>query len=51
MKIIRIMSISKILIELCAIRQKVKIKNVYADIVCSVLSLGRTSKGLFKDKW
>ena len=33
MKISCIMSISRILIDLCAIRQKVRIKNTFADIV------------------
>ena len=32
MKISRIMSISRILIDLCAIRQEIGIKNTFADI-------------------
>ena len=36
-KIIRIESISKILTDLCSVRQYVKIKNTFADIDNSVL--------------
>ena len=38
MKISHIMAISKILIDLCAIRQEIGIKNNFKDIVYSVLS-------------
>ena len=37
MIISRIMSISKILTNICAIRQKIRIKNTFSSIVCSVL--------------
>ena len=37
MKISRIMYISKILIDLCSIRQKIRIKNTLADIAYNVL--------------
>ena len=37
MEISRIMSISKILTDLCSIRQKIRIKNTLADIAYNVL--------------
>ena len=37
MKISSIMSISKVLTDLCVIRQKIKIKNTFADVVYNVL--------------
>ena len=37
MKISSIMSISKVLTNLCVIRQKIKIKNTFADVVYNVL--------------
>ena len=48
------MSISKILIDLCTMRQKIRIKNTFAYIDYNVLvvkSLSRTQKRLFEDKW
>ena len=44
MKISRIMYISKILIGLCAIRQKIRIKTTFADIVYSILIVKKSSK-------
>ena len=44
MKISRIMHISKILIGLCAIRQKIRIKTTFADIVYSILIVKKSSK-------
>ena len=38
MKISCIMPISEILINLCSIRQKIKIKGTFADILYNVLS-------------
>ena len=37
MKIKHTMFISKILTDLCAIKQKIKIENIFANAVCSVL--------------
>ena len=37
MKISSIMSILKVLTNLCVIRQKIKIKNTFADVVYNVL--------------
>ena len=37
MKISLIMFISKILTNLCAIKQKIKIKNIFENVVYSVL--------------
>ena len=37
MKINHTMSISKILTDLCLIRQNIKLKNTFADIICNVL--------------
>ena len=39
MKISHIMSVSKILTDLCVIRQKIRIKNTFADIVYNVLAV------------
>ena len=39
MKIYRTMCISKILIDLCAIKQKIKIKNIFANVVYNVLKV------------
>ena len=36
MKISLIMCISKILTDLCVIRQRAKITNIFANVVCSV---------------
>ena len=44
MKISRIIHISKILIGLCAIRQKIRIKTTFADIVYSILIVKKSSK-------
>ena len=44
MKISRIMHISKILIGLCAIRQKIRIKTTFADIVYSILIVKKSCK-------
>ena len=38
------MHISKILIGLCAIRQKIRIKTTFADIVYSILIVKKSSK-------
>ena len=38
MKITHIIPISQILVDLCAIRQKIKIKNFFEDIVYNVLA-------------
>ena len=47
MKISRIMSISKILTNLCVIRQRTRIKNTFADIVYNVLlGIGNIYEGL-----
>ena len=53
MKISRIMSISKILIDLCAIRPKIKIKNTFADIVYNVLVVKMSWKNMLEEikKW
>ena len=37
MKISLIMCISKILTDVCVIKQKIKIKNIFANVVYSVL--------------
>ena len=37
MEISLIMCISKILTDLCAIKQKIKIENIFANVVYSVL--------------
>ena len=37
MKINRIMCILKILTDLCVIKQKIEIKNIFASAVCNVL--------------
>ena len=39
MKISHIMSVSKILTDLCVIRQKIRIKNTFSDIVYNVLAV------------
>ena len=39
MKINYTMSVSKILTNLCSIRQSIKIKNTFVDIVYSVLAV------------
>ena len=44
MKINRIMSISKILINLCSIRQNINIKNTFADIIYNVLIVKNLDK-------
>ena len=41
MKISLIISILKILIDLCAIKQKIKIKNIFANDVYSALVVKR----------
>ena len=41
MKISLIMCISKILTDLCAIKQNIKIKNIFANVVCSVLVVNK----------
>ena len=48
MKISHIMSISKILTDLCSIRQKIKIKNTFADIVYNVLAVEKFCKNIRK---
>ena len=40
----RIMSISRILIDLCATRQKIQIKNTFADIVYYFLVVKKSCK-------
>ena len=48
------MSILKILTDLCVIRQRVKVKNTFADIVYKVLVVQKfwqNIKNLFKNKW
>ena len=42
------MSISKILIDLCAISQKIRIKNTFADIVYNVLVVKKSCKNIKK---
>ena len=42
MKISRIMSVSKILINLCAIRQKIRTKDNFSDIVYNFLVVKKT---------
>ena len=37
MKISLIMCISKMLTDLCAIKQKIRIKNIFANVVYSIL--------------
>ena len=39
MKISHIMCILKILTDLCAIKQKIKIKNIFANAVCNILAV------------
>ena len=39
MKISHIMSVSKVLTDLCVIRQKIRIKNTFSDIVYNVLAV------------
>ena len=41
-----IMSISKILTDLFAIKQKIKIKNIFASIVYNVLVVGKSCKNI-----
>ena len=50
MKISRIMSISKILTDSCAIRQKIRIKNTFADIGYNVLVVRKSYKNIKKLK-
>ena len=54
MKVSRIMSISRILTDLCATRQKTRIKNTFADIVYNALVMKKSCKNiksLCEDKW
>ena len=51
MKISRIMSISKILTDSCAIRQKIRIKNTFADIGYNVLVVKKSYKNIKKFVW
>ena len=54
MKISLIMCISKILTDLCAIKRKIKIKNIFANIVYIVLvvkKFDRTWRKLINNKW
>ena len=44
MKVSPIMSILKTLIDLCVIRQKIRIKITFADIVCNVLVVKKSYK-------
>ena len=46
MKINRTMSISNILRNLCSIRQKIKIKNTFADIVYDFLAVKKFRKNI-----
>ena len=39
MKISHIMSVSKVLTDLCVIRQKIRMKNTFSDIVYNVLAV------------
>ena len=45
------MSISRILIDLCVIWQKMKIKNIFADIVYNVLVAEKPCKYIKKFAW
>ena len=54
MRIILIMCISKILTDLCAINQKIKIKIILANVVYNVLvvkSFERMEEELLNNKW
>ena len=54
MKISLIMCISKILTDLCAIKQRTKIKNVFANVVYNVLvekNIDRARGKLLNNKW
>ena len=51
MKIGCIMSTSKILTGLCAIEQKIKIKNTFADIVYNVTAVKNSCKDIKKFVW
>ena len=42
MNISHIMSMSKILTDLCAIRQKIKIKSTFADIGLNILAVKKS---------
>ena len=51
MKISCIMSISEILIDICAMRQKIRIKNTFADILYNVIVAKKSCLNiLFEDK-
>ena len=48
------MFISTISTDLCTIRQNIKTKSAFADIVCSALVvkiIGRAHKNLFNNHW
>ena len=54
MKTSHIMCILKILTGLCLVKQKIKTKSTFANVVCSVLvvkSFDRTQKKLLNNKW
>ena len=46
MKMRRIMSISKILVDLCVIRQKIRIKNNFADVAYNALEVKTSYKNI-----
>ena len=46
MKISRIMSISKILVDLCVTRQKIRIKNTFADVAYNALEVKKSYKNI-----
>ena len=52
MKISLIMCISKILTDLCVIKQKIKTKNIFANVVYTVVykSFDRTQRKLLNNK-
>ena len=48
MKISRIMYVTKTLMELCAVTQKIKTKNTFADIDLNALAVKTSCKSLKK---
>ena len=51
MRISRPMSISRILRDLCVIRQKIRVKNTFADIVYNVLVMKKSWKNTKRFAW
>ena len=45
------MSVSKVLIDLCAIRQKIIIKSTFADIAYNALLVKKSFKNIKKFVW